>query len=33
MAGSFTVTTGAGTYPTAALSESGALPGTVTVHR
>ena len=29
MAGSFTVTTAAGTYPTAALSESGSLPGTV----
>ena len=29
MAGSFTVTTGPGTYPTAALSESGSLPGTV----
>ncbi len=30
MAGSFTVTTTAGIYPTAALGESGGLPGTVT---
>ena len=30
VAGSFTVTTGAGTYPTAALSETGTLPSTIT---